>query len=595
MISIIVFPLVVMAGSIFAGVFFRRKFGETIPCSMMGIILLLYLCGGFGFLKAGVYVVLSAAGALLVLSVGRLVREKRFGGWIRGEFGWESQFFLLIYAVLVILNSGRVAWYTDEISHWMDCVKAMSQIDDFAANAVLSHSLFPSYPPGMALFQYFFQKLHEILDGTAVFCEWRPYVAFQLFAFALFFPCLGKLKYYKLAKPVLFGCAMLVPLVMYPGFFFSSVLIDPMIGVMAGAGFVYLLMDDGRRFSDKAVYISMLCALLVLMKDAGLFFAVFLGVAFIPYAFLEGKRENTAEKKTGKAGQILTAFVPLLSALAAKGSWTLILNRFQTPRSFAAPLQIGDYLRLFFAGGGSGWQQETVNRFKEAFADSSGFQIHNGISVSYLLIVLALFLALALLTVLLVRKAGENGEKGKAGKTVLLGGMLALQTVIYLFFLGAVYISKFGEQEALALASYERYIRMAVLPLALMVVWAAFYWLQTKEKLWKTVPAFVLSALILLLCPMQETKSFVTREMVKESEERRAPYREVQEAAENLFGPGDRIFYTTDGSDDPDTVQFVIRPYVFAGSGTIPEQEHLETYDYLIEGCEGQVRWTRLH
>ena len=593
MISMIVFPLVLMAGSVFAGTFYRRKFGETIPVSVMGIILVLYICGAFGFLKVGIYLILAAAIALLILSAVQLIRGKRFGEWAKTEFGLEGLLFILIYAVLVILNSGRLAWYTDEISHWMDCVKAMSHIDDFAANYTLSHSAFPSYPPGMALFQYFFQKLHEIFDGTVVFCEWRPYVVFQLFAFTLFFPCLGKLKYHKLAKPVLFLCAMLVPLVMYPGFFFSSVLIDPMVGVMAGAGFVYLLMDDGRRFSDKVVYISLLCALLVLMKDVGLFFAVFLAIAFILYTLLG---EKPKERSGRIPGPTLAACVPLLSALAAKGSWSLILNRFQTPRAFSAALQIGEYLRMFFAGGGTGWQQETVDRFKAAFTDASGFQIHSGITVSYLLIVLALFLALALLTVFLVRKAkqDENPEKGR--KTILLAIVLALQTVLYIFFLGAVYISKFGEQEAVALASYERYIRMAILPLAMTVVWAAFYRLQTmKKKLWQYVPAFALAALILLLCPMNETKSFVTRAIVKESVEHREPYREVQDAAESIFGPDDRIFYATDGSDDPDTVRFILRPYGITDSGDIPDKDALESYDYLIEGREGRVQWTQIH
>ena len=84
MVSIVAFALVLISGSVFAGTFFRRRFGETIPASLMGIILLLYICGALGFLKAGVYLILSTAAALLVLSVGRLVREKRFGGWIWG-------------------------------------------------------------------------------------------------------------------------------------------------------------------------------------------------------------------------------------------------------------------------------------------------------------------------------------------------------------------------------------------------------------------------------------------------------------------------------------------------------------------------------
>ena len=587
MISIVLFPLVLITGSFFAGVFCRRKFADTIPFSAMVVILVLYVCGAVGLLKAGVYLILLAALVLLILSIIRLIKEKRLSESIKSDVGLEGLFFILIYAILVILNHGRFAWMTDEFSHWMYSVKAMSRIDDFAANYTASQAMFPSYPPGMALFQYFFQKLHEIFEGTKLFCEWRPYVAFQLFAVVLFFPCLRRMKYHKIIKPILFGCAMLIPLVLYPGFFFSSVLIDPVIGVMAGAGFVYLLMDDDRSPADKTVYISMLCAILVLMKDAGMFFAIFIAITFILYVLLGGRIRNNPAGKTEIIRECGTAVIPLAASLCAKGSWNLILNRFQTPRSFSNPLQIGEYLRLFFAGGDTTYKQETVDQFKRAFVDSTGFQIHNGITVSYLLLVGALLLATVALTILMVRNEKKNGNSGKSKTIIVLGVMLSLQTIVYIFFLGAIYISNFSDYEATTLASYERYIRMAILPLAIGVFWVALCWLQTKKKL--RIFAFVPVALILVLCPIQATKNFVTREVVKITAAQREPYRQIQEAAEKEFKQNDRIFYLSDSGENGLLMRFIIFPNGFAGSCQNPKEEIQDTQwiqDHIIDSCD---------
>ena len=181
MLSVIVFGLTLMAGGVFAGAFFRRDFADMLPLSAMGLILVLYLAGFLGALKAGVFLILGLALLLYAISVPRLLKEKSAKQFLKNHFGAEGVYFIIIYVILVALNVGRLAWHHDELSHWMTCVKVMTNIDDFAANYALSDADFASYPPAMALFQYFFQKLHEIFDGAALFSEWRPYAAYQLF------------------------------------------------------------------------------------------------------------------------------------------------------------------------------------------------------------------------------------------------------------------------------------------------------------------------------------------------------------------------------------------------------------------------------
>ena len=104
MISAIAFFFVLIAGSVFAGVYFRKDFGDYLPFSTLGIILVMYVTGLLGFLKGGVYLILAAAGVLLLLSVIRMIREKRFRGYLRDSFGISGLYFILLYIGEILIK-----------------------------------------------------------------------------------------------------------------------------------------------------------------------------------------------------------------------------------------------------------------------------------------------------------------------------------------------------------------------------------------------------------------------------------------------------------------------------------------------------------
>ena len=571
MISVIVFGLVLMAGAVFSGVYFRRDFADTLPLSVMGIILTLYIAGFFGALKAGVFLILGFALVLWILSGGRLIWEKSAKEYLLKRFRAEGLYFVILYIVLIVLNVGRLAWHHDELSHWMTCVKAMTGIDDFAANFALSDADFASYPPGMALFQYFFQKLHEFFDGAALFSEWRPYVAFQLFCCSLFFPALKRLKFHRLWKPVLFAALMLIPLVFYPDFF-AAVLIDPVLGVMAGAAFIFLFACEDASLTEKTAYITLLCALLVLMKDAGIFFSVFISAAYIPYTL--------KKTKAPRWKPALISVIPLLSVLIAKGSWTLVLNRFNTPLSFSEPLRLGEYLKIFFTGGDTTYRQETVDLFKAAMTNTGIYKIHEGITTSYLIVLILFLAALAVLTFLRIRKSKDSG------RTVLLSLMLALQTVFYTFFLGAVYISKFSETEATQLACFDRYVRIGYLPLFLVLAYLTLQNLHSLKNRWKYSLSALLCVAVLLLCSFDWLWGFVSRSSINDTIVNRAPYRAVQETVETECSGHDKILILSDNLTiyERNMLRFLSRPNR-AVAGTTPD-----ACDWVITDAEDGFR-----
>ena len=592
MVSVIVFGMVLAAGGVFAGVFFRRDFADTLPLSVMGLILILYLAGFLGALKAGVFLVLGLALLLWILSGARLLKEKSLKSFLKNRFGAEGVYFIAVYILLVVLNVGRLAWHHDELSHWMTCVKAMVNLDDFAANPAAG-AAFGSYPPGMALFQYFFARLHNFLDGAKLFSEWRPYTAFQLFSVSLFFPMLKRLKYRNFWKPVLFAAAMLVLMVMYPDAY-AGTLIDPVLCAMAGAGFAYLFICEDVPLPEKTAYAGMLCALLVLMKDAGLFFAVFAAAAFAAYVLADLKDRKAPKWKTAAVSA-----VPLLCTLAAKGSWKLILNRFQTPLSFSEPLRIGEFLKIFFVGGDTTYRQETVDLFKAAMTNTGIYKLHEGITTSYLIALLVLLSVLAGLCFLWIRRTG------KTGKTRVLGILLALQTVLYVFFLPAVYISKFSAYESSILACFDRYIRIGYLPLLLVLVWMGLFLLQDLRPGWKYSLSAVLCAGIVLLCSFQWLWGFVSRSSVQDTVTNRAPYRAIQEAAEAGWDGKENILLLSDEDDtyENNMIAYILRPDRTAGKLSPAEAENdgwireniLEKYDWVVVNhttAENAVRFS---
>ena len=567
MFSIIAFIAVLMSGSVFAGVFFRKKFGETIPVSLMGIILILYICGLIGILKTGVVLILVVSFVLLFSSAISLVKDKRIKEYFRNYFGLSGLFFVLLYIVFLLLNHGRLAWYHDEVSHWMDCVKAMSGTDVLPANSEVSYALFPSYPPGMALFQYFFQKTHEIFDGTTTFCEWRSYVALQLFTVSIFFPALERIHYHKLVKPIFLGATVLSALILFPSYL-ATLLVDPVIGLMAGSGFVYLLSAVQQKLSEKALFIGLLGVCMTLIKDAGLYFAVFLAIIFCVLVL--------SEKRKKSLSFYLLASAPLAASLCTKGSWELVLKYYKPRLVFNGPVQIGEYLRLFFAGGDTTYKQETVDKFKQAFFVHNGLSIHSGVSISYFWILVILLAATGVISFLMIRE--------KKRKYVLLGCALSLQTVLYIFFLGAVYISKFTVPEALELASYDRYVRIALLPHVIFLLWSVLYFCQSKKKTWKYSFTLFLSGMIVLLSPFESTKGFITRSTVQDSLRQREPYNEMQQTIEAECSGKEKIFYlsTTESGYEQNMYRLIARPNNITKFCSNP-QEQIEGRQWIMD------------
>ena len=534
------FLAVLLSGSVFAAARFGRKFEEILPLTCMGIVLALFLFGSLGLLSAGVYVILLTTAAFWTCGLWRVVK----GGGKQLVKNMVTPAFLIfcgLFALMMLGDYGMLSTGWDDFSHWQLCVRKMMVLDDFAANPA-SGIYYQSYPPAMALFQYFFQKLHYLLDSEPVFSEWRLFLAYQVLMLA---PALPFFRDLSLRKAVLAGVSLFVLPMLFIGETYTLLYIDSFVGMLAGCGFLAVLTKD--RGGLHTAYVTMLCAVLTLSKDVGLYFACFIGVIF----FLNRLLTRGAEKQLRRG---FIALLPLASALGSKLLWKGILAKFGSKLVFSEPIDMVEYTKMFFFRTGGYYQQDSVEAFKRMFFSREFSLPGIGVLVSYFALTLAFGIGLYALCGAL---AQVQPQRAKAVRWT--GILIFVQLAVYVYSLGATYAYRFSESEALDLAAYNRYMNIAYISVFLPLFFGGFQLLsQRKGK----IPLLCLCAALLVVSPMGEVHSFLNRNGVAASYVRREPLDDLAETIRDHCDQSQQVYFVSQGSDGRDQVivQFGAEP-----------------------------------
>ena len=570
MLDIGLFLGVLLSGSVFAAARFGRKFEEILPLTCMGIVLALFLFGAAGLLSAGVYAIVLAAAGFWGYGLWRVVRG---GGkqLVKGMITPAFVIFCVIFALLMLGDYGMLSTGWDDFSHWQLCVRKMMVLDDFAANPA-SGIHYQSYPPAMALFQYFFQKLHSLLDGEAAFSEWRLFLAYQVLMLA---PALPFFRGLSFRKTVLAGvCLFVLPLLFF-GQTYTLLYIDSFVAMLAGCGFLAVLLKD--RGGLHTAYVTMLCAVLTLSKDVGLYFSCFIGIVF----FLNRLLTRGNEKSLRRAG---TALLPLISALGAKLVWKGILLKLGSKLVFSAPIDLLEYTKMFFFRTGGYYRQDCVEAFKRMFFSREFALPGIGVLTSYFALTIVFGIALYALC---GRPMKTQPERVKALRAA--GILIFAQLVLYVYCLGATYAYRFSVDEALDLAAYNRYMNIAYISVFLPLFFGGFLFLSRRKGM---LPALCLCAALLVVSPMNEVHSFLNRDAVAASYVRREPLDALAETIRDNCAEADRVYFVSQGSDGRDQVivQFGAEPVSVGsalGHSLNPEATSAEAWrSVLLEGYD---------
>ena len=457
------FFLVLVAPPLFLAVYKKRRFEETIALTTGGMILFMYVLGIIGLLKVSVYLILGATAALLILSFIKILKSKQFLKSLAPFFTPAALAFFLFFLFLLYAHYERLLHEYDEFTHWGDVVKAMAWIDDFSTSP-LSHSYFQNYVPGMAIFQYLFEKLAMIFPG-GIFVDWRLYFAYHLLTVIFLLPFFTVRKWrWFLPAFLLILFTALTPVFFDPESL-SSIYVDGFLGLLAGAGFATLFLKKSSGW--KTAHILVICALLVLVKDVGLLFAVTLALAFL-ISEMPQIREN--RKKFLILAGLVVAAVALPKIL-----WEISIRvNHITFMKFRRPIKL-DVLFRVITGQQAGYEAEvgaaSINRLLTGVV---GF--HGPIEIKMIYPVLAAILIAVLMLFLFLWKK-QDPEAHRQHRAAVWGALATF--VLYCLGMPLLYMFKLNSD---TLVSFDRYMGIVLTCLIVLIFLLAAAWLQERPK-----------------------------------------------------------------------------------------------------------------
>ena len=321
----------------------------------------------------------------------------------------------------------------DNFSHWAVVVKYMLVTDRIpdAASAIID---FKSYPLGSSSFLYFVSRIVGNSEGVMLTGQ-------GMLLFSSFYAVFGAIrdqKRFLLAALLGFGCSVMA-------FFnisirINNLLVDFLLPALALAS-IGILLSEKKRFSTACLAVLPVLALLTIVKNTGIFFAI-LGYIFLIYRSVQFQNADSKLRPFywGAIGTILLSLVPLIAwnihtSLAFPSSAGKFSYDFQTLSSFTidkTPAQVQQIVRLFLV---------TATSLKNL--PTLGFVVFN---------------AAALVPYLVARFVFHKNWK-------LFRTQLWLDLAVVLYYVGilAMYIISMPPDEALRLAGFERYASSMIL------------------------------------------------------------------------------------------------------------------------------------
>jgi len=397
---------------------------------LSSLALLVYFAGHAGVLLYAAY---ALFGIGIVLLIALLINKKIKLAYNVSSLSAINLAFVAVFLVIIgSLIHTRFVHY-DNFSHWAVVVKYMLVTDRIpdAASAIID---FKSYPLGSSSFLYYVCRI--VGNGEGVMLAGQGMLLFA--SFYAVFGAIRDQKRFLLVALLGTGCSLMA-------FFNISIrvnnlLVDFLLPALSLAA-IGVMLAERNRFSTLCLASLPVLGLLVIVKNTGIFFALF-GFAFLIYRAIQ-YQNNDAKLRPfywGGIATIVLALVPLIlwnvhTSIAFPADSSKFSYDFQTLSSFTldkTPDQIRYIVQLFLY---------TVTQINQL--TTMGFVAFNAVALAVYLVARFVF--------------------HKRWKLLLALLLLDLAVVLYYGGILAMYILSMPLDEALRLAGFERYASSMIL------------------------------------------------------------------------------------------------------------------------------------
>ncbi len=492
----------------------RRKAEIIAPTIFFFIMTVLYFSGLIfsSFIYGNVFIILLSIGALIYF-IYDVFKEKK--NW---KEIWEKfKSFIILYGIMAILLIGFISIVWDDFSHWLLTVKNMFLFNELSNNSK-STILFKTYPPAMAIIQYFYNFVGGI-GFRSLNLEYNSQLITNYFVMILLLSIVNMIQLSKKTKIILYPVLFLIPAI-FNTEIYVSLYVDVILSIMGVYLIIFYEYMKKQKINKRFEFIDMAFATLFLslIKSTGTAIIVFYLIYIVIDLILTKKYKFNLKV-------IITI---LISLLLGKKSWEYYLSRTKADIIWeTGKITLGNVLKVF-DGKGQQYQYETINNFFKAILKQR---------IGIFPYTVFFIIMIGLLIYLYIRK--KDNERLK----LLIYNILII--VIYPISLLLMYIFIFSPAEAINLASFSRYLSTIVIFLILLNVL-----ILIKDKIILKYEKIITICVIILFFTNSTMKTFTIKKFkqIKRAKENRNEIRPIPK--EISINPNNKIYFISNMTKD---------------------------------------------
>lgn len=535
-------------------IIFKKRIEETMPISIVGIILLIFLAGLLDNLKIGAIIVQILTIIQLIFILITILKKDKDG--IKEILGRILTPGLLIYTLLfivnVIINQGRIFEDYDEFNHWAVIIKNMFIYNTYGTNPE-TIVRFNEYPPFTAVFQYLFLAVQKVYSEDTVI------IAQNVLYLSIIIPITKKIKWDKSALKILTAIPLIIfmPMILYKNFFLN-ILVDGILGIMFAYTIYSAYEDDSSIFKTLKILAGTI--MLCLTKTSGLGLAVLALIIILIKIIIDRKKDKSKFKSSIKSLIVICVITAILTSI-----WYIKVNNAQKRWDFSKYVNAEE-------------DRQNSSDILKSFTMS--VFMRQDITTKQLT-VFAVMILLIGLQIYSIKKV-----KNKNFTYYAIAMLVSIP--IYLISLAITYMTIFENIEGTMLTCFDRYTSTILLA---TLCFNAFAMFDIKTKF--SVELIVIASIIITLMPIDNiyTQYIRGKNYVKTSNTNRDIYTKIEKYKDKL-NANDKILYMAGDKANIEYLkamnEYVMMPVKIQNmiSGNYESAEKfkkvIERYDYVF-------------